>query len=176
VTTYVALLRGINVGGNRRIKMDVLRELVTGAGYADVRTYIQSGNVVCTGDEEPVAEVARRIGRHISAGAGFGVPVVVLTADHLVAVADAQPYPTTDGKLVHLAFLEEQPDADAISAIDLASFAPSTLSLGDRVVYLHLPHGLGRSELAAALTDRVLGSRSTWRNWNTVAALLDLVH
>lgn len=175
MTTYVALLRGINVGGNRRIKMDLLRELVADAGFDDVRTYIQSGNVVCTGDDEPVADVARRIGHHITTGTGFDVPVVVLTAEHLVAVADAQPYPTDDGKLVHLAFLEDQPDADAVGELDLATFAPATLTLGDRVVYLYLPHGLGRSELAAAVTDRLLGSRSTWRNWNTVTALLDLV-
>jgi len=175
VTTYVALLRGINVGGNRRIKMDLLRDLVAGAGFDEVRTYIQSGNVVCTGDDEPVAEVAGRLAQHIATGTGFDVPVIVLTAEHLVAVADAVPYPTTDGKLVHLAFLEEQPDATAIGAIDPAAFAPETLALGDRVVYLHVPNGLGRSDLAAALTDRVLGSRSTWRNWNTVAALLDLV-
>ncbi|MFD4564418.1 DUF1697 domain-containing protein [Streptomyces sp. NPDC058251] len=177
-TRYAALLRGINVGGAKKVPMAELRTLMEGLGYGDVRTYLQSGNAVFSadhGDEDSLAaELAGAIEKH------FGFTVGVLVRDHayLTAVREACPFPAAEleGKQLHATYFSGPVDAERFASVDPAAFLPEDFRLGDRVLYLYAPDGLGRSKLAEALSrPRLLkGVTATSRNWNTVVKLEEL--
>ncbi|AZM59315.1 MULTISPECIES: DUF1697 domain-containing protein [unclassified Streptomyces] len=177
-TRYAALLRGINVGGSRKVPMAELRTLIEGLGHQDVRTHLQSGQAVFTsghGDEDTLAaELSAAIERHF----GFGVDVIVRDHAYLKAVADACPFPagTLEPKQLHVTYFSEPVTADRFAEIDQDAFLPEEFRLGDRVLYLYAPNGLGRSELAEHLSKPRLnkGVVATTRNWNTVLKLVEL--
>jgi uncharacterized protein (DUF1697 family) len=172
----IALLRGINVGGRRKVPMAGLRELMSELGYEDVRTYVQSGNVVFTGPDAAPEKVARRLEQAIETTFGFDVAVVVRSRDELAAVVRADPLgdeATDPGKYL-VSFLSDEVDPDHLADIDLEEFAPETFRLDGRELYLWLPDGVHSSRLAKALTDKRLGTTATSRNWRTVEKLLAL--
>ncbi|MGC2997777.1 DUF1697 domain-containing protein [Streptomyces sp. G35A] len=177
-TTYAALLRGINVGGSRKVPMADLRALMEGLGHEGVRTHLQSGQAVFTsahGDEESLAaELAAAIERHF----GFAVDVIVRDHAYLRAVADACPFPAAEleAKQLHVTYFSAPVGTERFAGIDRESFRPEEFRLGDRVLYLYAPDGLGRSKLAEQLArPRVTeGLIATTRNWNTVVKLVEL--
>lgn len=172
----VILLRGINVGGNRKVPMARLRAVLEGAGAADVRTYIQSGNVVLDHDGDAVSTTARYEAA-IAEAFGFEVPLVHRSADEWAAMVDANPYPhaVAEPSTLHVLFLADPPARGRIDALDLGRFAPEEATPVGRDLFLHLPGGMGRSKLAPALNDRALGTRTTARNWNTVVRLGEML-
>ena len=164
MAVQVALIRGINVGSAKRVKMADLRAALEAAGYAEVRTHLQSGNVVL---RSPNA--AKRVAADVATATGLDVEVMVRTAAAIAQVVEENPYPqVTDGKTLHVAFLEggrpRLPEED---------FAPEGFTLG-RELYVWLPDGMRDSKLVKALSEKALGVRATWRNWNTVTALHEL--
>ena len=177
-TTYAALLRGINVGGNKKLPMAELRTLLEGLGHDGVRTYLQSGQAVFTsghGDEESLAaELARAIEQR------FGFPVDVIVRDHayLKAIADNCPFPAAELEATHLhvTYFSEPVAEDRFAELDQAAHLPEEFRLGDRALYLYAPDGLGRSKLAVELSRprRNKGLIATSRNWNTVLKLVEL--
>ncbi|MBZ6192340.1 DUF1697 domain-containing protein [Streptomyces olivaceus] len=177
-TRYAALLRGINVGGARKLPMADLRALLEELGHGGVRTHLQSGQAVFTsehGDEESLAaELARAIEKR------FGFPVDVLVRDHayLRAVAEACPFPAADlePKQLHVTYFSAPVDEERFAPVDRSAFRPEEFRLGDRALYLYAPDGLGRSRLAEVLArPRVnKGLTATTRNWNTVTRLVEL--
>ncbi|MFH7593961.1 DUF1697 domain-containing protein [Streptomyces racemochromogenes] len=175
---YAALLRGINVGGRKKVPMAELRALLEGLGHRDVTTYLQSGNAVFSSAEQDPAALARGLEAAVEARFGFPVKVLVVDGAYLRAVADACPFPAAEleGRQLHATFFSEQPGPDRFAALDPAAYLPEEYRLGDRVLYLYAPDGLGRSDLGAALhTPAVLkGIDATTRNWNTVAKLVEL--
>ena len=174
MTVYVALLRGINVGGRSMLPMAKLRELVTGAGFGAVQTYIQSGNLILT-SPDPAGSVATRLEAAIAAAGGPAPRVAVRGREELAAVLAANPYleKATEPKQLHVAFLVEGADPVPLDALDLAAFAPEELTVRGRETYLFLPNGIGRSKLAEALV-RPKSTDATVRNWNTVRKLYEL--
>jgi uncharacterized protein (DUF1697 family) len=177
VTSYIALLRGINVGGNNRIAMADLRRWIENLGYDGVATYIQSGNVVLTGPSRRTSEVAAEVRSAISAGCGLDVAVMVRTREELSQIVADNPYPEADLEptKVHVAFLTDgRPDVTVLESLDPASYAPDEWALGQGVLYLRMPEGMGRSRLALALSRKPAGSATTVRNWRTVTTLLEL--
>ncbi|MER5733714.1 DUF1697 domain-containing protein [Streptomyces sp. NPDC002138] len=178
--TYAALLRGINVGGHKKVPMAELREVLAGLGHTGVRTYLQSGNAVFTTAraDAGLEELARELEAAIEGHFGFRVPCLVVDGAHLRAVAAACPFPaaTLEGKQLHVTFLSEQPGEERFAALDEDVYLPEEFRLGDRVIYLYAPEGLGRSKLAEALARPavVKGLDVTTRNWNTVAKLVEL--
>ncbi|MFD0269728.1 DUF1697 domain-containing protein [Streptomyces sp. NPDC127106] len=178
MTTYAALLRGINVGGKKKVPMAELREVLEGLGYEDVRTYVQSGNAVfgCRDADEGV--LAAEIERGIEERFGFSAACLVVDGARLRAVQEACPYPAEEleGKQLHATFLSEQPDEGRFAAIDREAFLPEEFAVGERVVYLYAPEGLGRSKLAEALFRPAVfkGINATTRNWNTVVKLVEM--
>jgi uncharacterized protein (DUF1697 family) len=178
MTTYAALLRGINVGGSKKVPMAQLRTLLEGLGHGSVTTYLQSGNAVFEsdhGDEDSLAaELSQTIEKH------FGFTVDVLVRDHayLRAVREACPFPAAEleGKQLHVTYFSRPVSAERFAAVDPAAFLPEEFRLGDRALYLYAPDGLGRSRLAEALAKpRLLkGLTATTRNWNTVVKLEEL--
>jgi uncharacterized protein (DUF1697 family) len=174
MNVYVALLRGINVGGRSALPMAQLRQVATECGFGAVRTYIQSGNLVFT-SPDPAAEVAGRLEAAVAAAGGPAPRVALRTRDELAAVVAGNPYQelATDPKQLHVAFLVEGAEPVPLDGLELDRFAPEALTVAGREVYLYLPGGIGRSALAEALT-RPRSTDATVRNWRTVTTLVDL--
>lgn len=176
---YAALLRGINVGGHRRVPMAELRALLADLGYREVVSYLQSGQAALTAADEDEESVASRIRQGLDDRFGAGIDVIVRSHDYLRRVADDCPFPTADveGKHLHAAFFAAPPDPAPFGQLDCAAFLPEQFRLGERVLYLWLPHGIGRSALAGQiLKPRFVGREAsvTVRNWNTVTRLVEL--
>jgi uncharacterized protein (DUF1697 family) len=177
-TTYAALLRGINVGGNRKLPMAALRTLLEDLGHGDVRTYLQSGQAVFTsghGDEESLAaELARAIEERF----GFTVDVVVRDHAYLKSVAENCPFPAAEleAKQLHVTYYSVPVTEERFAEVDQPAYLPEEFRLGDRALYLYAPDGLGRSRLAVELARPRLnkGLIATSRNWNTVVKLVEL--
>jgi uncharacterized protein (DUF1697 family) len=184
VPTYVALLRGINVGGKNPIKMPALKGCFEANGFEDVATYIQSGNVAFTAadpDADP-ATLAASLEEAIAAELNVRPRVVVLTREELAAASAANPYSDQPNpKLVHAIFLIDEPDADSVAF--LADAQAKAVSKGSRdeativgrTLYLHTPDGFGRSELAKELSRPRGPAQGTARNWATVTTLLAML-
>jgi uncharacterized protein (DUF1697 family) len=179
--THVALLRGVNVGGNRKVPMAQLREIVTTLGHSDVATYIQSGNVVFTAGSTDTAALARSLETAIEESMGVSPRVVVLARDELAHVVAANPYAgETNHKVVHAFFLSAAASSELIDHLaELQSRSEAKGSRDEvqaigRAVYLHTPDGYGRSELATLLgrSKPLTELGATARNWATVTKLL----
>ena len=173
--TLVILLRGINVGGHNKLPMAQLREIATEAGFADVRTYIQSGNLVVSSDLDPEAAADVLTGA-IRAATGLAVPAIVRTAHQWTDLIAANPYPDAvePGTHVHVIVLPASA-SEAINAFDASGFAPEEMAVIGSELYLHLPDGMGRSKLALAVNRLSEVAAGTARNWNTVQKLAALV-
>ena len=176
MSTWVLLLRGINVGGHHKLPMKDLAALLESAGCDQVRTYIQSGNVVFrAGIEDPVA-FADEISGRIEDEHGFRPAIQLLTADALEAAVAANPYPeaVTEPKTLHVFFLASTPPAQLVEGTRELLTATERFKVVGNCLYLHAPDGLARSKFAARV-DKAFGVSATSRNWNTVSKLAGLV-
>jgi uncharacterized protein (DUF1697 family) len=173
---YVALLRGINVGGHKRISMADLRELLSSLEYTDVVTYILSGNALFTSPRKDPAKLAREIERRIVADLGHAVKVLIRTPEELAKIVAGNPFSDAETKppRVYVSFLAEPADAERLSKIDPRMFEPEEFRVGDRVVYLRFPEGYQGAKLTNDFWERRLGLDATTRNWNTVTKLLSM--
>lgn len=171
---YAAFLRGINVGGNKKVPMADLRAVVERLEHTDVATLLQSGNVVFSsprkGDVALAAELERAIAEHI----GVECRVLVRSAAALQTVVRDNPMPDAlaEPSKFHCCFLEKAPPADRVAALEAEDFTPDELAFGDGVLYVWYRAGVHESKLAKVL-DRRLGVAVTARNWNTVTKVLD---
>ncbi|WP_327352549.1 DUF1697 domain-containing protein [Streptomyces sp. NBC_01304] len=177
-TTYAALLRGINVGGHKKVPMADLRTLLTGLGHGDVRTHLQSGNAVFTSTSDDEEALAAELGKAIHDHFGFTVDCLVRDGVYLSAIVDACPFPAAslEGKQLHVTYFSEQVGPERFASVDPAAYAPEDFKLGDRALYLYAPDGLGRSKLGEVLARPapLKGIVATSRNWNTVTKLAEL--
>ena len=169
--THVALLRGINVGGRNKVAMADLREVVASLGYADVATYVQSGNVVFTADAPKAGAIEAAVKERL----GVSPAVVVISRDELERVVARNPWPDErDGKHLHVVFTAGKPDPEVVEAAVEKVGGDDEARVVDGTLYLHTPNGLGRSKLAAELARR--GPKDgTARNWTTVTKLLGML-
>ncbi|MFF4172806.1 DUF1697 domain-containing protein [Streptomyces sp. NPDC001744] len=178
--TYAALLRGINVSGRRKVPMADLRTLLEDIGHRNVRTYLQSGNAVFTTDSaSSEEELTAALEEAIEERFGFRVDCLVRDGAYLAAVAEACPFPAAEleGRQLHALYFSGPPDAGRFAAIDRDAYRPEDFALGDRVLYLYAPGGLGTSRLGDAVSRPALseGLVVTARNWNTVLRLVEMV-
>jgi uncharacterized protein (DUF1697 family) len=176
---FVALLRGINVGGNNRIAMADLRALHGAIGHTDVLTHLQSGNVVFTAKaaKHPDTDVlAHSIEKAITGELGLTVRVVVRSGAEMRAVVDHDPLAdvATDPARHLVTFLSAAPAADKLATIDPADYAPERFAVQGREVYMWLPDGIRDAKLGRIAWDRKFGVVATGRNWNTVTKLADM--
>ncbi|HEX5337768.1 MAG TPA: DUF1697 domain-containing protein, partial [Gallionella sp.] len=169
MTTLIALLRGINIGGNHKLPMKELAALLTDMGLRDVRTYIQSGNVVFRCDVKDKAALAEKISLAIEARYGFAPQVLLLDADELRNAMENNPYSEAEATPASLSllFLTETPSHPELKAMETLRTSSERFKLAGKVFYLHAPDGFGRSRLAAQ-AEKLLGVPATGRNWNTV--------
>jgi len=172
---HIVLLRGINLGSRNRVSMPQLRKVLTEAGFEDVRTYLQSGNVVLTSKASP-ARVARTCEQHIADAVGLDVDVVVRTRDELAKVVRRDPLGkvATDPKRYQVSFLSEKLEPAVVRKLREAAVEPEQLVVSGREVYAWHPGGVARSKLWTQLAGRGLGVTATSRNWTTVTSLLEL--
>jgi uncharacterized protein (DUF1697 family) len=168
VPRQIALLRGVNVGGNKRVEMARLRALLEELGYRDVRTYVNSGNAVFSGPTRSEQHLEAALAKAF----GLEVPVVLRTRDELADIVEANPLAeiATDPAKHVVIFCA----GEASTELDPADFAPETFHVRGREVYLWAPGGIGTSPLAKVLATKSLGDKSTARNWRTVEKLLAL--
>ncbi|WP_114973181.1 DUF1697 domain-containing protein [Rhodoferax ferrireducens] len=174
MTTYVALLRGINVSGKNPIRMPALRDSVSRLGFRDVQAYLQSGNLVFRTDQSDVATLAAKIKTNITQDFGHEVPVLLLSAQDLVLIAHSNPlWPKSGGEetLFHCTFLFEPVSPAAFKALKLPAVEGERAVLVESAILLHCPHGYGRTKLNNSFFERALGVPATTRNWRTVLAL-----
>lgn len=173
---YVALLRGVNVGGKNRVPMPALARLFEAAGCAQVSTFIQSGNVVFTADPALAAKIPTLIPQAMAKTLGFGVPLVVRGAAAMAGIAAKHPLAAKgrENKWLHVGFLASTPAPGQVAALDpQRSPGDSFKVVGDNV-YVHFGNGAGTSKLTAPYFDAKLGTTITLRNWNTVQTLAEL--
>lgn len=174
--THIALLRGINVGRAKRVAMADLRALVEGLGYSDVRTLLNSGNVVFTAPGVPAREAAAHIEEAMPAQLGVAARVTVITAAELAAVVAGNPLLkiATDPARFLVAFLNSPADRQRLEPLMQQEWTPDALALGERVAYLWCAGGILESRLLQA-AGRALGDAVTTRNWATVLKLWGMV-
>jgi uncharacterized protein (DUF1697 family) len=185
----IVLLRGINIGARRRVAMPALRDRLTDAGMNDVRTYVQSGNVVLDSDLSP-EPLARECERQIAEGFGFDVPVIVRTRDELAEVVERNPLGevASNPKRYQVSFLSAELDPETIAALeDHVAESERFVAIG-RELYAWHPNGVARSKLWNKLAGKGLGAEAgsgagsgsrvgvtaTARNWATVTKLLEM--
>ena len=171
---FVALLRGINVGGKNRLPMKELVGLVEGLGAAEVSSYIQSGNVVFSASATAARDLPEALAAAIHERYGYTVPVVLRRAKELRAVVEGNPFLAegAEPKTCHVAFLARTPTKAAAAALDPDRSPGDRFVLRGKDLFLHFPSGVAKSKLTNAYLDRTLGTVSTVRNWRTVGELL----
>jgi uncharacterized protein (DUF1697 family) len=172
---HIVLLRGINLASRNRIAMPRLREALEEAGFDDVQTYVQSGNVVLTSSGS-AADVARKVERQISQSFGLDIDVVVRTRSQLARVVERNPLAKVakNPKRYQVSFLSAKPSAAVMRKLEEAAAETERVVLMGREIYAWHPEGIGRSRLWTLLAGRGLGVTATARNWTTVAKLLEL--
>lgn len=173
VPNYVALLRGINVGGNKKIAMADLRAMLSDLGYGDVATLLQSGNAVFSSSGKKPALLVSEIESAIGTTFGMSVRCLIRTGDELRDVIDGNPLlaPTHEGSKMMAHFLAESPDPERLAGNNPIALDPENVALGDRVIYQWCPDGLLAAPPVGAFVDRYLKVTVTARNWNTVTKL-----
>jgi uncharacterized protein (DUF1697 family) len=172
---HILLLRGINLGSRNRVAMPKLRDALTDAGFDDVRTYLQSGNVVVSGSGK-AADVTRKVERLIKQQFGLEIAVVVRTRAQLARVVELNPLANVakNPKRYQVSFLTTKPTRDVLRRVEEAAAPPEHVVAIGREIYAWHPEGVARSRLWALLAGKQLGTTATARNWTTVTSLLEL--
>ncbi len=170
MNVLVALLRAINVGGRNKIPMADLRELLAELEFANIATYIQSGNVVCSSDKEP-GVAAMEIKRGILERFGYDIGVMVRTADEFEATVDGFPYPDADPKSSGVVFF----DGDMKGDLDATKFSPDECEVVGSHVYVNCPTRFANTKLTVAWMEKQTGLSGTRRNWATVLRLQAMI-
>lgn len=173
--TYIALLRGINVGGNTVLPMKELAAAMEAVGARDVKTYIQSGNAVFRSDGADTRAFAEALTAEIKKRKGFGPHVIVLTEDEWDKAMAGNPFREAeeDPKSLHLGFLDSVPKQPNLEKLEGLKKESERFELKGKVFYLHAPEGVGRSKLAAG-TEKALDVPVTDRNWRTVCKIREM--
>jgi uncharacterized protein (DUF1697 family) len=174
---YIAMLRGINVGGNKRVKMDKLRATCGSLGLDEVKTYIQSGNIVFRSEKLSAAVVANQLSAGIERDFGFSADVIVRSREELGRVIKGNPLlkeNDADPSKFHVVFLANKPAAFSVSKLAELTLAPDRVRFLNREIYFYFPNGVSGSSIWKHPLDRMLGVTGTMRNWNTVNKLYEM--
>lgn len=172
----VALLRGVNVGGVR-VPMAELRSLLEREEFGEVRSYLQSGNVIVTSSSSDPGRLSKAIETVIEDWLGLSIRVIVRNRAELSKVVDSNPFlkPRVNPTMLHAVFLDSAPSADRVAGLDPDRSPPDRFSVAGREIYVHYRDGSGRSNLSLDYFEKKLGVAGTARNWNTVTRLLDML-
>ncbi len=174
MTTYIALLRGINVGGHKKVAMPALRDFVAELGFDDVRTLLATGNLVFQANTRTSAGLERLLEAEAEKRLGLRTDFLVRTVKEWAAIIARNPFreeAKSDPSHLVVQFLKRAPDAKAVKAFQAAIKGPEIVRGDGRQLYVVYPAGIGRSKLTHEVIESKLGIRGTGRNWNTVLKL-----
>lgn len=174
MSNYIALFRGVNVGGRHILPMSDLAEILHQLGCDNIQTYIQSGNVVFQNTSQQTGALAKAISTRIAKVRGFAPNVLLLEVADIEAAIANNPFPTGNGKALHFFFMEAAPPSPDLETLAKLKVSSEDFKLLQNVFYLYAPDGIGRSKLAEKV-EKCLGINVTARNWNTVSKLLEMV-
>lgn len=175
--TYISMLRGINVSGQKKINMKELKALYENAGYKNVQTYIQSGNVVFQSSKKSTIAIAKEQEQMIAQQYGFDVSVIVITPDELEKVITANPFikePGFEEGKMYVCFLADKPDPEKMDKIKDLQYNEDRFIIDGKTIYLFIPGGFGNTKLNNNFFEAKLKLTATTRNWNTVNKLLTI--
>ena len=177
MNTYVILLRGINVGGRNKLLMKELITILEGLGSENVKTYIQSGNVVLQSNNENISELSQQISHGIKKLKDFEPHVLIIKSEDFLNTIKANPFTEaeSDPKTLHFGFLESIPRNPDLHKLESLKIPCERFQLIGHVFYLHAPDGIGRSKLAAQ-SEKAIGVAMTSRNWRTVCKINELIN
>lgn len=176
--TYISLLRGINVSGKNKIKMAELSVLYSQLGLTDVKTYIQSGNVIFNSKENNIPLLEQQIKDKIQTDFGYDVKITIKKANLIYQITAKNPYLNQrkeDIKFLHVTFLSDIPDASLVEAIKDLDYKSDEFSLRDDLIFVFTPGGYGKTKLSNNFFERKLKVAATTRNWKTILKLKELV-
>ena len=176
--TYIALLRGINVSGQKKIKMADLREYLEELGFQDIQTYIQSGNIVFRSKKMTSNNLEILIKNKIQEKYGFEVPVIVITPDEIKHTANNNPFEkdnTKDPKKFCVVFLQEQPYQENIEKLKEYDYSPEEYVLSEKIIYYYAANGAGNAKMNNNFFENKLKVKASSRNWRTTNKLLEMV-
>ncbi len=174
---YIALLRGINVGNKNRIKMADLITIFESMGFENIKTYLQSGNVIFKFYPSNTAKIRNEIENKLINTFEYPVSVIIRTLDELENVINSNPFIKEENigiDKLHVTFLREIPDKDDVSNLNMNKSANEEFKIIDREIYLYLPNGYGRTKLNNNIFEKKLKTTATTRNWKTTTKLLEL--
>jgi len=174
---YIALLRGINVSGQKKIKMIDLKNLFEDLGFKNVRTYIQSGNVIFDYNHIDIEKLANEIEKRISETFGFFVNTIIRTDEELRNIINNNPFvkdPNVESENLYVTFMLDIPDSRAVKPLDEKKEENEKLLIISREIYLYCPNGYGRTRLNNVMIERKLKTVATTRNWKTINNLLEV--
>ncbi|MDR2921003.1 MAG: DUF1697 domain-containing protein [Tannerella sp.] len=177
MTTYISILRGINVSGQNLIKMDALQKMYKNLGFGNIATYVQSGNVIFNSENAEPEKLGTEITQQIEKDFGFNVPVIVLTIDNLKQITDNNPFTkdlNKDKTFLYVTFLSSNPDEYDIKAIEEKKQDGEEVFITGHAVYLYCPNGYGRTKLNNTFLEKKLKVGATTRNWKTTNELLKI--
>jgi uncharacterized protein (DUF1697 family) len=169
------MLRGINVSGHKIIKMEQLRASLSALGFGDVKTHVQSGNVVFEARSDSLASLSKKMEQKILRDFGFSVPVFLTTPMRMEEIIKRNPFlksSNIDHSKLHVTFLSDDPPKTATGQLQPLAVKPEQFHIIGREIYLFCPNGYGNSKLSNTAIERKLSVGATTRNWNTVNALL----
>jgi uncharacterized protein (DUF1697 family) len=175
--TSISILRGINVSGHNPIKMKALQEMYENLGFRNVRTYIQSGNVIFESDQPETGEIEKMISAEILNAFDFKVPVLVLQLEELKYISVHNDFILKRGEDIsklHVTFLSEEPEKNLTENIGKEQYLPDEYYFNGRAVYLFCPQGYGNTKLSNTFFEKKLQVQATTRNWKTVLELVKL--
>ena len=177
MTTHIALLRAINVGGTKPIAMSDLRSFFGALGFEDVRSLLQTGNIVFRGGTKTGTALERLLESEAEQRLALSTTFIVRTAKEWEAIVAHNPFPkeaAADPAHLVALFLKDAPPATSVKALQAAIQGPEIVSLVAKQLYVAYPDGIGRSKLTITMTEKALGTSSTGRNWNTVLKIAEL--
>jgi uncharacterized protein (DUF1697 family) len=176
--TYISMLRGINLAGHKRVEMARLRVMFEGMGFEQVRTYINSGNVVFKTGKSAPAALSKKIEERMVAEFGFGALVITRTAAELGRAIEGNPFAKesrSDPAYVFIGFLERAPKADAVEKLQARAAKTEQAHCSGKEIYVYYVDGMGRAKLLThGVLEKVLAVKATMRNWNTVSKLYEM--
>ncbi len=173
-TTYISMLRGINVSGQKMTNMIKLKELYESLGFKNVQTYIQSGNVIFQCPPAEVSKLKAKIEEGIKRVFGFEAPVFIRTGEEFQKLIKKTPYAKEDISRIYVSFLSEVPVNIPIEELKRVKDKSEEFVISGKEIYLFLPNGAGKTKLSNTFLERKLKVGATTRNWNTVLTLLKM--
>jgi len=177
MNTYISLLRGINVSGHKIIKMELLRKMFENLGFENVKTYIQSGNVIFSSNEKDISKLGKLIRKGIEKEFGFDVHIKILISEELKYAIDKNPFLKDDSldiKQHYFAFLDQNPADENWEILKNMPLNGEKMELDEKVLFVHYPSGAGTTKLTNNLIENKLKVNSTMRNLNTSRKLLEM--